>query len=519
MHQKPPPVLLASVVVMLSLLAVSAQNLDEIGVTALRAIAPGVDGTGVRVAQPEGSLGTNWEVNPSAVGFTNGAISYFSANGSTNGFPNSLSGESSHADAVGQNFYGLSGGVATNVAHVDNFDADHFVNSYVFSNLFTLGAVVVNQSFTFGALSVSNQQGVDSAYDDYAVSNGVIFVSAANNIGNGAIVCAPGTDYNCISVGAYYNGTYANSTGPTIDNGRCKPDITAPSQFTSFSTPQVAGAVALLLQAGARGDGGSDTNAATDMRTLKALLLNGAVKPADWTNLNSSPLDLRYGAGMVNVFNAYWQLAGGKYFPGATNLVAQGNGPLPVQPTNLIPAMNSWAFSSIASDGTDDAANHYFFSATNGIVTATLVWNRQLGQTNINDLDLFLFDASSNLVACSTSRVDNVEHIFFPRLAAGPYDLLVLKHGGANVVSDAETYALAWAFVSPQVSVAKAGALAAVSWPAYPAGFRVETATNLAMPNWTTNNLPVPALVSGTNIVQLPATNNARFFRLRQPNF
>ena len=38
------------------------------------------------------------------------------------------------------------------------------------------------------------------------------------------------------------------------------------------------------MQAGLRGDGGSDTNAAADMRTIKALLLNGAVKPADWTN-------------------------------------------------------------------------------------------------------------------------------------------------------------------------------------------------------------------------------------------
>ena len=67
------------------------------------------------------------------------------------------------------------------------------------------------------------------------------------------------------------------------------------------------------MQAALRGDGGSDTNSAADMRTIKALLLNGAIKPADWTNNPPSPLDTRYGAGVLNVFNSYEQLAGGKH--------------------------------------------------------------------------------------------------------------------------------------------------------------------------------------------------------------
>ena len=80
--------------------------------------------------------------------------------------------------------------------------------------------------------------------------------------------------------------------------------------------------------------------------------------------------------------------------------------------------------------------------------TATLVWNRQQNQTNINNLDLFLYNcANSNLVTCSTSLVDNVEHIFLPQLAQGRYDLQVLKNGGATVSTN-ETYALAWEFFS-----------------------------------------------------------------------
>ena len=50
-----------------------------------------------------------------------------------------------------------------------------------------------------------------------------------------------------------------------------------------------------------------------DLRTLKALLLNGAVKPANWTNSSATPLDLRHGAGVVNVFNSWRQLTGGRH--------------------------------------------------------------------------------------------------------------------------------------------------------------------------------------------------------------
>ena len=514
------------VLMALAALAASAQNLDEIGVTALSAVAPGVDGSGIRVAQPEANADgdTNhpsaFEVSPAVVSQPTNRFAYASALGAATGFTNAVGSESGHANSVGAYFYGRTGhGSATNVAHVDNFDAEYFINFYVFSNLATLPDPVVNQSFTFGNLTVSEQQAVDSAYDDYAAGNGTIFVSAANNLGNSGVVRAPGTAYNSISVGAYYNGTYGNSIGPTIDNGRCKPDITAPNAATSFSTPQVAGAAALMLQASARGDGGSDTNAATDLRTVKALLLNGAVKPADWTNSASSPLDMRYGAGMVNVLNSYQQLAGGKNPASTSNSIPLGAAPIPATATNLISVLSGWNFTSIASDAADDSEQHYYFDAPNGLATATLVWNRQFGQTNINDLDLLMFDANNHLVAVSTSRVDNVEHIFLPRLAAGKYDLLVLKHGGTNVVSDAETYALAWAFVSPELTLTKSGANMTVSWPAYPAGFRVETTTNLTTGNWSTNNLPAVTLAGGTNLAQVPTTNGARFFRLRQPNF
>ena len=499
-----------------------AQSLDLIGVTSLRNVSTNLNGSGIRVAQPEANLnGTNqpsyFEVNPGpAAGLPTNRFTYFSELGTASGFPNAVGFESSHGDSVGGLIYGVSAGVATNIAHVDNFDADYFINNYLFNSLALPGDSLVNQSFTFGALAVADQQSVDSTYDDYANTYGTFFISAACNSDINLYVCAPGTAYNCICVAAFYGNS---SIGPTLDNGRCKPEITAPAVGTSFSTPQVAGAAAVLLQAALRGDGGSDTNAAADMRTLKALLINGAIKPLGWTNSRSTPLDARYGAGVLNVLNSYAQLAAGKQKSSVTNLVSLGAAHPPVTTTNLVFLNHGWSFNSISSSVSSDAVNHFFFNITNGIGTITLVWNRQLGQSNINDLDLFLFNAAnSNLVACSTSRVDNVEHIYVPQLAAGRYDLQVLKNGGANVVSSAETYALAWDFIAPTLQLAKAGTNLNLTWPVYPAGFLVEAQTNLLGGAWSTNNLPPPFLTNGLNSIPLNTTNASQFFRLRRPN-
>jgi hypothetical protein len=512
-----------------------AQNLDQIGVTLLRAVTTNVNGSGIRVAQPEAMEAagtTNFEVNPSAVGQSAGLFTYTSSNGSTNNFPNALGAESGHADGVAGNFYGMGGGVATNVAHMDNYDADYFYNNIIAAvSPPNINDPVVNQSFIFGNvstniptptnyLSVSDQQQIDSDYDNYASHFKTLFVSGAGNSGP---VCPVATCYNGIGVAAYGG---SSSFGPTLDNGRAKPDITAPAGVTSFSTPQVAGAAAVLIQAGLRGDGGGDTNSAADIRTVKAFLLNGAIKPADWTNNAPSPLDTRYGAGVLNVFNSYQQLVGGKHGYIVSTTVSAGGAHPPTGATGTVGVLSGWDFNTNSSSATTDGVNHYYFNVTNGAsnapftVTATLVWNRQQSQSGINNLDLFLYDtANSNLVACSTSLVDNVEHIFIPCLPQGRYDLQVWKAGGLNTVSFSETYAMAWAFVVPTLSIAKSATNVALTWPVYPAGFRVEAATNLVSPVWSTNNLSSPVITNSLNSLMLNATNAQQFFRLRQPDF
>lgn len=498
-------------------MAACASNLDTVGVTLLRSVTTNLNGSGVPVAQPEGQATTNaWEVNPKAPGVAHpvSLFSYTSSAGSSTNFPNSVGLESGHAVQVASIFYGIPGGVATNVAHVDTFEADYFINSVV-STLTAIDGRVVNQSF----ITPEDQQAtVDPAYDDYAAKYNTLFVSGAGNSGP---ISPPATCYNGIGVAAYGG---ASSYGPTLDNGRAKPDITAPAIATSYSTPLVTGGAALLLQAGARGDGGSDTTAATDIRTVKALLLNGAIKPANWTNGVSAPLDARYGAGILNVFNSYEQLAGGKHSYTISRSVPTGNPHPPTGATGTVDARSGWDFNTISSTVTSDGVDHYYFNLTNATgdgaftATATLVWDRQQNEININNLDLFLYDANtSNLVAASTSVVDNVEHLYVLNLPPGRYDLQVLKNGGLNRVSRNETYALAFEFFNLSLSVAASDSGMKIVWPIYPTGFALESTTNLTPPVVWSNFDSTSTVTNGQNVVILPATEGDRFFRLKRP--
>ena len=500
-------------------MAARASNLDTIGVTLLQAVTTNINGAGIRVAQVEAGYetATNWQVNPSASGIGQpvSLFTYYSTSGSNNYFPNAVGAESGHADAVAGNFYGMSGGVATNVTHVDNYEANYFINNIVNAKT-SIPARVVNQSFTEGTYNTN----LDQIYDNYAARYNTLFVTGAGF--NGSPVYTPATCYNGIGVGVSDPPGPPPPYGPTPD-GRSKPDLVAPGQYSSYTTPYVSGAAALLMQAGLRGDGGSSTNAAADLRTVKALLLNGAIKPADWTNSAASPLHPLYGAGVLNVFNSYEQLAGGKHGYIVSTSVLTNTPHPPSGDAGTVSGLSGWDFNTNSISAASNAVSHYYFDVTNGVsnatftATVTLVWNRHRTNNMINNLNLFLYDAiSSNLVACSTSLVDNVEHIFVPCLPQARYDLQVFKSGGATITTN-ETYALTFEFFSMSLNVAKSGTNVVLKWPVYPAGFILESTTNLISPIlWSTNN-PAPAVTDSQNCVTLGATNGRQFFRLRRP--
>ncbi|HTL57675.1 MAG TPA: S8 family serine peptidase [Candidatus Limnocylindrales bacterium] len=500
----------------------AASALDTIGVTLLRQVDATLTGSGISIAQPEGPADAStpipFEVNPAAVGRSASVFNYISADGTANTFPNSAGAESGHADAVGANLYSPSTGVGPQIAPVDNYEATYFFNSIIGALVPpAISDPIVNQSFVFQDLTAADQATVEQDYDSYAANHNTLFVSG---VGNGGAVMPPATSFNGIGVSAYGG---SSSVGPTSD-GRSKPDVTAPAGATSFATPYVSGSAAVLLQAAIRGDGGTGTSS-RDVRTLKALLINGAVKPAGWINGPTVPLDARYGAGVVNLFNSWEQLRGGQHaFVEATSNNPGSPHPPGSNPNNE-PTLIGWDYNSISNPGvvlTKEQVNHYYFNlsgtaATRYTLSSTLVWNRQAGQTAINDLNLFLYNASNNnLVAACTSSVDNVEHLFVTGLAPARYDLQVEKNPTGRV-SQSENYALAFDFFNLALNVARTNQTIAISWPLVPAGFTLQSAPSLTPPvSWS----PVAATVaisSNQNAVVLPAIGGSQFFRLQGP--
>ncbi|HEY5915519.1 MAG TPA: hypothetical protein VJA21_33460 [Verrucomicrobiae bacterium] len=495
-------------------------DLDTIGATLLWQVDPTLKAGSVRVAHVEGTVAANaFEVNPAAVGQDVSLVTWVSSNGSAANFPNSVGLESWHANLVAANFYGLNTGPAPLVSHVDNYDADYFYNNFVGSlQQPSIPGRIVNQSFTFMA---SDEATVNPDYDNYAARYGTIFSSG---VGNGGSVLPPGTCYNGLGVGIYGS---PSGVGPTSD-GRCKPDLVAPDAANfpnganSYSIPYVSGSAAVLVQAATRGDGGpATTNAAADLRTIKALLLNGAIKPSDWINSSTSPLDFRYGAGLVDVFNAWSQLRGGQHAPIESTSNSPGSPHPPGTNLNNEVALTGWDFASITNKSiginVSDQVNHYYFLVTNvSTLTATLVWNKPLNKASINDLNLFLYDTvTSNLVASSVSPIDNVEEIFVPALAPGRYDLQVQKAASTRV-SLSETYALAFEFFSVKLNLTLTASDLVLTWPLAPTGFRLFSTSTLASPVW----LPVGTTVSvsnGQNVVTLPTASASLFFRLQRP--
>jgi hypothetical protein len=370
---------------------------------------------------------------------------------------------------------------------------------------------VVNQSFI---LNLGDS--VDAIYDAYAAQYNVLFVSGMNNIPDAPH--SPGTCYNGIGVGRFATNV-VSSVGPTSD-GRAKPDIVAPNPYaTSYSTPVVAGAAALLLQAGAASDGGTNTaSIATNSTVIKALLLNGAVKMTNWTNGFRRPLDARFGSGVLNVYNSDLQLRGGRRTATATNDVNVIAPHPPTSDTNNIVSLRGWDSSPLQSAAASNRIAHYYFNLpTNGgafSATATLVWKLN-PPAPLSNFDLFLYETASNtLVTCSTSSVDNVEHIFVPKLPAGRYDLQVLK----NAVSPlSENYALAFDFTPVKLSIARSGTNVIVSWPASPAGFALQAAPSLSAPITWQDVLTGSVLSNVMNTVTLPSASSMQFFRLFRP--
>jgi hypothetical protein len=226
---------------------------------------------------------------------------------------------------------------------------------------------------------------------------------------------------------------------------------------TSFSTPIVAGAAALLYSLSREK---MPTNGESrDARVIKAVLLNSADKLQGWDAAltfedglvwtTRQGLDAAQGAGRLNLEDGYDQYAPSP----STQTGISGTG----APLSLLPS-SGWDLGNL------ERGSSFFYELADIVyvdswLTGTLVWYRERRSVNGStedlkqaNLDLLLWRADAEtggqeLVGQSISVYNLVEHLDLELSQTGRYWFEVRYEGDTFALlgaSDSETFALAW---------------------------------------------------------------------------
>lgn len=387
---------------------------------------------------------------------------------------------SAHASLVLEYLCGAEG-MASGASRVLAFEASHwlglgFLNGSGPTAPVTTAAKVLNHSW-IGASERANVvlRKLDAAID----AQGLVVCVGVNN-GQGPLD-APllAHSFNTIVCGRADGEHRSGPTRPGCDRpGREKPDLVAPAEATSFATPLVAGACALLVEtARTRFPGQAD---AERPELIKAVLMAGAAHRPDWSNFapnsgplrgsTTRPLDALWGADTLDVDHAHWILAGGE----------QEGAPQVQRAPQL--SSQGWELSPVA------AQTSRFWrlrvDARSESLSIVAAWNRQAygnftgwGLPNF-DLELWRVGADGereSLVGeaarahfesgnvASASLIDNVEHLFVRGLAPGEY-VLELRRGADGLVP--WKVAVAWELRCEEPQVLGQGSLTLSGEPA-----------------------------------------------------
>ena len=366
------------------------------------------------------------------------SLALFSGKTFTNKSISSGTAISSHATHVATNFFGnptslINGNCPVDVYYVNDWLYGKFLNYNTNNYPLVETRAVQNHSWVADSTGITNTQAteIDQRLDFAINRDGFVCVVGTDNNGTTVLPQLLCQSYHTISVGMDNGGHSAGFTNAD-GVGRIKPDIVGPSAdpeyASSWTTPMVASAAALLY-------GKLPTLATSDKpRVIKALLLATASKIPTWANTSTRPLDLKYGAGILNINHAYNALRAGRATASNTTLLnARG-----------------WGAETVSSASTKT----YFFTIASGApstpFSATLTWHRVVTKTGggmwnatLANLNLHLYHATGftvgSLVAESLSSVDNVELVYQPALPPGSYALVV-----ENTSTTATPYAIAW---------------------------------------------------------------------------
>jgi hypothetical protein len=181
--------------------------------------------------------------------------------------------------------------------------------------------------------------------------------------------------------------------------------------------------------------------AGADRRTQNGSGVDITAYRVDPANHSTNGLDIRFGAGQLNIATSHAILTAGEQ----NSLEDEGTG-------TVLPIGFDYdpAFGGLGGSNTE-ASYSFSVAALAAELTASLVWNLSVDETDpydagplLYDLDLLLWDSSTGddvQVASSTSDIDNTENIWFMLAAGGAYTLQVVNGGVGDFVWD---YALAW---------------------------------------------------------------------------
>lgn len=371
-------------------------------------------GKGIVVGHVEGAPG-DYMPNVTSERYANVSFSANSGDSKTNG----------HADATATILYG-PGGLAPGVSEVQGYAATHWLRD----GLLGVGTNrrpidthirVFNHSWISDADTAAGREALRRV-DELVDAHDVLVVCGVNNGADTQVPAMLASAYNAIAVGQENGQSSGGYTNVEV-TGRSKPDIIAPNDKTSFSTPVVTAVVTRLLEAA----DSISTPDAGRAEVIKAVLLAGATKPKGWSQEPGHPLDSHRGAGMVQIDRSYDVLAAGK--------VAHGN----------VNQRAGWDFAVIQAG--DDRQYRFDVPGDMGAASFMLVWHRRITAIptipakNANamsmslprtaDMDLKLVrlddEGKASDVAISASKVDNVEHIYLPAMQHGRYELHVTR--------------------------------------------------------------------------------------------
>lgn len=402
-----------------------------------------------------------------------------------------VSGSSGHATRVGQLFYGSTSSLSPGIKSIDVYEADHFIRSgflhhgsvYQPGETFSSSdrsssSRVANHSWVGGTIPAETTSDMLRRLDFLVETDEFIQVVAPDNGTSGKPLLI--SAFNSISVGRSDGGHQRGAVfvDPDYAAESVKPDVVVPSSPTSYAAPLGASAAVILVQTG------KNPSLSTDLvqkftfnrdqekiyngersEVVKAAMMAGAERVTrntaltdvvgyrvDSANRSANGLDVRFGAGQVNLHHSYHIIAAGEQ--NSAEDVPTGRGIIGWYGFDYDPFFGG-------KDGSNLAATYTFTAdRDHRMLYASLVWNIDIdggawnsfnNAATLYNLALSLYEVidpeNPRLLGRSDGTGDNTENLWMPLVSGRRYELRVTSGQGQAPFN--WDYALAWRMATP----------------------------------------------------------------------